>query len=222
MKSDKIKIFLLYFFLTAGGMWHLLGLFQREMVILAPVMIALIAILLVYEVEKRSGSKSIIKSNIMTWLLIFSFGWLIEYIGVNTGLIFGEYFYTEILYPKLLGVPIVIGFAWVSTLIGAYSIVERLPIFRTENKSIIAKALAIGFFMLLFDIVMEYAILKLGYWVWIGGTIPIMNYAAWFVFGFLFSLLVLALSKKHKVVLPSIAFHSYIAQLIYFLLVLVS
>jgi putative membrane protein len=72
--------------------------------------------------------------------------------------------------------------------------------------------------MTLFDFFMEKAAVKLNYWTWESGTIPIQNYIAWFVLGFVFSILGLKLGL-FKTKITSKAVHLYIAQLIYFLMV---
>ena len=50
---------------------------------------------------------------------------LIEIIGSKTGLLFGEYHYTEQLQPQIGGVPILIPFAWFMMLPPAWAIAER-------------------------------------------------------------------------------------------------
>ena len=53
------------------------------------------------------------KNQIFSLLLIFLVGMLSEFIGVNYGLIFGEYTYGNNLGFKLFGVPLLIGLNWV-------------------------------------------------------------------------------------------------------------
>ena len=45
-------------------------------------------------------------------LITLPFAFLIELIGENTGWPFGTYFYDASLGPQLLGIPIVVPFAW--------------------------------------------------------------------------------------------------------------
>ena len=72
--------------------------------------------------------------------------------------------------------------------------------------------------MTIFDLFMEPAVIKLGYWQWLNGTIPFQNYLAWFVISALFVAAGLK-SKIFQVKLPTIAFHAYLAQLIYFIMI---
>ena len=46
-------------------------------------------------------------------LFCFLLGFSVEYIGVKTGILFGEYSYGENLGLKLFGVPLIIGVNWV-------------------------------------------------------------------------------------------------------------
>ena len=47
-------------------------------------------------------------------ILIFWTGIFVEFLGVNYGLLFGEYTYGKNLGPKFFGVPFLIGMNWVS------------------------------------------------------------------------------------------------------------
>ena len=57
-------------------------------------------------------------------MLIFLFGLIVEILGVNYGLFFGEYSYGANLGPKIYEVPYVIGFNWVLLIIATGSEVE--------------------------------------------------------------------------------------------------
>ena len=58
--------------------------------------------------------------------IAFIIGMFTEILGVNYGLIFGTYFYGEALGPKLLGVPILIGYNWAMVLIITASIAQKI------------------------------------------------------------------------------------------------
>ena len=59
-------------------------------------------------------------------ILIFLFGLIVEILGVNYGLFFGEYSYGANLGPKIYEVPYVIGFNWVLLIIATGSISDKL------------------------------------------------------------------------------------------------
>ena len=223
-RKIPIRIILLYFFLLTGGLWHILGYFHSLMNSLAsPLLIGLGIWILtesVIEIEKynfRHSERTGVKKFLL-WSLAVVFGSIIiEGIGVSTGLIFGYYSYGQNLPPYLSGVPLAIGFAWTGMILSSAAAAQRLfpKIYQSSFWAII---LLTAFFMTIFDLFMEPAVIKLGYWQWLNGTIPFQNYLAWFVMSALF----VAAGSKTKIFqikLPSFAFHAYLAQLIYFIMI---
>lgn len=111
---------------------------------------------------------------------VYVITFLLEHIGVTTGLVFGPYGYGPTLGLALLGVPLVIGFNWALIVFGLYNGLERaFPRFRA------AAPLLTGAGAVLFDYIMEPVAIHLDYWTWEGGVIPPRNYAAWFLIAFL-------------------------------------
>jgi len=217
MKSESkmylIKVILLYFILIMGGVWYYLGLFGEISQMIAGYLMILIGILSIFEVYKNESiNNKIAFFLISSFIIVFS--WLIELIGVKTGLIFGKYEYGNILQPQLFGTPIPIGFAWISTIIGSYSIAELIL---RKKSNIFIHLLLTAVIMTFFDYLMEPAAIKLGYWAWESGTIPMQNYLAWFVLGFFFALLFS--TQKINLINTKILKHVYISQAIYFIIV---
>ena len=106
--------------------------------------------------------------------MIFFVGMLAEILGVQYGLIFGNYEYGNNLGLKLLGVPILIGFNWVVLTVICGSISEKI-----FNNS---KVLAIIFgvvLMLILDLTLEPIAPVLDYWEFSGSKAPIQNYIGW-------------------------------------------
>jgi putative membrane protein len=216
--SKQIPIAALYFFLFAGGLWHILGVFQTLMRILAaPLLIALSIIVFVAVFRILSDQK--IRVRLLGWSILVIIGsFAIEWIGVKTGKIFGYYAYGETLQPILFDVPIAIGFAWLCMLLTSTAVMQRiLPKFSSYH--FVIQAISISLLMVLFDIVMEPAAMKLGYWTWQDGSIPIQNFIAWFGISFIFAMMA-ARIKLFKEKLPAIVLHAYFAQLVYFGLVI--
>lgn len=145
---------------------------------------------------------------------------IIEGIGVKTGKIFGNYTYGTNLPPYLSGIPMAIGFAWLTMLLSSLPLAERIMVFFNGKKMVYTAGLTASL-MTLFDFFMEPAAVQLDYWNWSAAGIPLQNYLAWFVISFF-----LVLSGKLFSLLPqrasSLGIHSYIAQLSYFLLVSIS
>lgn len=215
MKWDRhnIQIAILYVLLLAGGLWHALGVLQTAMRWLAAPMMVALSLWLGYEYFRRHSDRRFIPWS----LLVCSAGLAIELAGVKTGAIFGAYFYGEILQPTLWNIPVAIGFAWLGMIICSAAISQHLLPAHYSNRPAIS-AVLIAMLMVIFDWCMEPAAMKLGYWTWRDGNIPLRNYLAWFICGFILSYsgLRLGLFLKRS---SSFAAHAYVAQLGYFALV---
>lgn len=196
-----------------GGVWYHLELFQEVSQFIAGYLIIAIGIFSVLEVYKNVNIDQILRFiSIILFIIIIS--WVVELIGVKTGLIFGNYKYGSILQPQILGTPIPIGFAWISTLLGSYAITQII-LKKINSKFVIL--IFTAFLMTLFDFMMEPAAIKLGYWYWESGTVPIQNYLAWFVIGFFFALLFS--TQKINLLNTKILKHVYLSQVIYFFII---
>lgn len=213
LKIYRIKLFFLYFILIMGGVWYHLELFQEVSQFIAGYLIIAIGIFSVLEVYKNVNIDQILRF-ISIILFIILISWVVELIGVKTGLIFGNYKYGSILQPQILGTPIPIGFAWISTLLGSYAITQII-LKKINSKFVIL--IFTAFLMTLFDFMMEPAAIKLGYWYWESGTVPIQNYLAWFVIGFFFALLFS--TQKINLLNTKILKHVYLSQVIYFFII---
>ena len=123
--QSGLKIGALYLLLGAGGLWHLLGVFQGVMRILAsPIMFGL-AIWLFWECWQIYPASEKSKFAIVSICVsVGSFG--IEWFGVRTGKIFGVYTYEQTLRPLMGGVPISIGCAWFVMLIASTAVAQKI------------------------------------------------------------------------------------------------
>ena len=110
-------------------------------------------------------------------ILIFLFGLIVEILGVNYGLFFGEYNYGANLGPKIYEVPYVIGFNWVLLIIATGSISDKL----IKGKEIY-KILFASFLMILVDLLIEKSAPKLDFWEFVISPVPFSNYLWWFIF----------------------------------------
>lgn len=115
-------------------------------------------------------------------ILIAGCAYLIEWIGVHKGWLFGNYGYGSNLGPKADGIPLVIALNWVMLVFGAASLVKRISL--PQSIQIILGALL----MTGLDFLMEPVAVKSGYWSWASGEIPWFNYSCWFVFSGLFQM----------------------------------
>ena len=213
---NKLKIGALYLLLGAGGLWHLLGVFQGVMRVLASPILFGLAVWLFWECWRIYPQRERPKFAIVSIsVIVVSFG--IEWLGVQTGEIFGVYLYGQTLRPAIGGVPISIGCAWFVMLIAATAIAQKIA-----PKSLAGNPFKLAFLvallMVCFDLLMEPAAVKLDYWTWLNDHIPLRNYLVWFGLGFIFAIIGLQTGPFRRV-LPQIAVHFYFAQLVYFGLV---
>lgn len=108
-------------------------------------------------------------------LLCFSYGILVELIGVHTGLLFGHYRYGEVLGISFYGVPLVIGLNWLMLVLSTSALTQNLKI-SAFWRATLASALMVGL-----DYLIEPIAIALAYWDWFGTQPPFWNYLCWFI-----------------------------------------
>lgn len=189
---------------SVGIIGHLIPSYRSLMILLTPFTLLLTgAVTLIFSGIKRN-------SKLILWcLVVYIFTFSLEVIGVKTGYVFGSYSYGDVLGFKLFDVPLIIGFNWVVIILGAIGIASRI------HKSFFQIALLTGTFAVLFDIMLEPVAIKLGYWNWNEGFIPLQNYYAWFGIAFFASLF----GSKLKLDLEdSLFIYYFLIQFIFFIL----
>ena len=154
----------------------------RELTVsLTPMNLLLTAGLFIWGLEQYN------RNFFITASMVFLLGYGVEVAGVNTGLLFGEYYYGSPLGWKLFNTPLMIGVNWFLLSFAASGIAEKL----TQNaiaKVVLASALMVGL-----DFLIEPVAVSLDFWNWAslpaeGAAapaknyhIPIQNYIMWFV-----------------------------------------
>ena len=149
------------------------------------------------------------KNQIFTLLLIFLIGMFSEFIGVNYGLIFGEYIYGNNLGFKLFGVPFLIGLNWVILTVICANIASIL----IKNNSIIQMIFLGTILMLLMDFVMEPIAPKLDLWKFKNLVVPTSNYIGWLIIS-IFTQTIYNIQFKEKEV--KLSFNLYTAIFTFF------
>jgi putative membrane protein len=145
-------------------------LFQQ----LTPVGMVLATILLIYFHEPKD------QKSWLTFVGITLISFVVEVIGVNTQVLFGNYQYGIALGIQLWNTPVVIGLNW---LVLIYCIATMTKAIRDRWYFPLVGASA----MVLFDWLMEPVANATGMWTWADGIVPLKNYMDWFlVSGFLF------------------------------------
>lgn len=148
-------------------------------------------------------------------ITVFIFGILIEAVGVATGLPFGVYQYSDILGPKILEVPLVIGLSWVSVVSLSYILAGAC------SKSKIVRILFGAILVICFDFCLEPAAIALGYWSWEDTAPPLINYLAWGLITSLFHTVAIPLLDEFMDFLKVryYALNIFCAQQVFFIMV---
>lgn len=201
--NSKLTFIVIAVLYGVGIAGHLIPLVYPLMLFLTPYTLMLTGFLVIYP-ELTSQNNKFIMWLAATYIITF----IIEAIGVETGLIFGEYVYGNVLGLKIFNTPLIIGFNWVLVIWGAIQLVK---FFTTKKVLIILFASLLAVF---FDFIMEPAAVQMGYWIWEAGIIPMQNYIAWFVIAVLFSGLYLLFGIKTESKLPG---YYFLIQLIFFI-----
>ncbi|UEG50541.1 carotenoid biosynthesis protein [Ferruginibacter lapsinanis] len=181
----QIATTLAIFFHTVGLMGILF--FNKDFFIQAtPFNLLLSAVLLFYTQAEKSRHFFVFAT------IVFFVGFTVEMIGVNTGKLFGQYNYGTMLGFKWKNVPVIIGLNWfiiiyccgvcLNTFL--MKIINRVAADNNETPKAL-KAMSVivdgATLAVLFDWLMEPVAVKLGYWQWNNGEIPIYNYLCWFI-----------------------------------------
>lgn len=117
-----------------------------------------------------------------TLILFFSF--IVEMIGTNTGLIFGEYSYGKTLGLKLWNTPLLIAVNWYVLVLGVGSVLSYLHL----KSNLVFAAIGASILTLL-DALIEPIAIKFDYWQWNMIEVPAQNYLAWWALAFVFILI---------------------------------
>lgn len=110
-------------------------------------------------------------------------GFVVEAIGVNTGLLFGIYEYGNELGWKALGVPVVLGFNWYCVVALGGHLVRVMA----QQRPLWLKAILVGAVATALDFMIEPVAMHYDFWDWEGHIIPIFNYVCWWVFATIFA-----------------------------------
>lgn len=149
------------------GMIGMLSPWREFFIPLTPANLLLSMMALFAVIQPRTPVKA------LSLLAIFSIGFLAEWVGVHTGLLFGEYTYGKTLGLKISEIPLLIGVNWILVTASAYSIARGIGnsrLFRIVFATVLMVAL---------DYFIEPVAMELDFWTWEGNVIPFKNYIGW-------------------------------------------
>ncbi len=204
MKANKknISIFIIWLVHISG----FLGMLFYDLDFFAgftSVNLILMSIILFFNFKLNS------RRQILSILLIFLIGMITESLGVNYGLIFGDYEYGNNLGLKLFGVPFLIGINWV--ILTAIS--ANIAFFLTKNKNILSTIIIGALLMLAMDFVMEPIAPKLDMWRFKNLIVPPSNYIGWLIIGLLTQTIYNLLFREKEVI---VSINLYAAFFLFF------
>ncbi len=138
-------------------------------------------------------------------------GFWLEVLGVNTGIIFGNYKYGDALGPKLFETPYMLGINWLLMIYLTASITDH---FRFPVLMQIAFGSAL---MIVYDIVLEIVAPRMNMWSFDEGIVPFKNYLTWFVLSLFFHTIIRLFKVRTK---NPLAVTIYIVQILFFVLLI--
>lgn len=163
-EKRKIGVIIILHLVGLAGIW---STYRSDFVLLTPINL-MVCLGLVF-LNKNVNSIFI--------GLVYLLGFFVEVVGVNTGLIFGEYEYGKSLGLKIWDTPLIIGVNWVMVTFTAGLLVNEF----FQKIDLWVKILIGSLLMVFLDILIEPVAPKLDFWAWKGGEIPIQNYFAWWI-----------------------------------------
>jgi lycopene beta-cyclase len=114
-------------------------------------------------------------------LIVLPLSWLVEFVGISTGLPFGRYRYTDLLQPQLGGVPLLIPLAWLMMLPPAWAVASRVV--SPSRRWFFAAAAGLAFTA--WDLYLDPQMTARSLWVWLQPGayfgIPLLNFAGWWL-----------------------------------------
>lgn len=201
VEKRQLSIFLIWLVTISGsiGIWLGYGdcFFPKT-----PFNLLLGVVLLYWNFPMKNGGKSLV-----IWSSVYLLGMGTEIVGVNTGLLFGNYSYGNNMGLKVFGVPLLIGINWVVLTFLTATISRRLIV----NKW--AAILVGALLMVGLDFFIEPVAPIFDYWKWDAGYAPLRNFVDWFIISLFMQLLVMNDLPEKKHPLP---IHHFISQVLFF------
>ncbi|MCP9749946.1 carotenoid biosynthesis protein [Ferruginibacter sp. HRS2-29] len=208
--------------------FHIIGLvgmafISRELFVKAtPFHLLLMAGLLFYTQRKINWAF------LLFFIVCFVTGFLVEWLGTSTGILFGSYEYGTALGYSYKKVPLLIGINWFIIMYCCGCSIQMLftrLAAATKDQAIrqskwmrwLSVVLDGALLAVVVDLFLEPAAIRLGYWRWLGsGEVPLFNYSSWFVVSaFLLTIFQLLPFGRHN----KFALHLLLIQVMFFLLV---
>lgn len=183
-----------------------------------------------------SGVQSLGWGRILLMLgITFVIAFLAEASGVNYGMVFGQYYYSDLLGFKVWGVPLIVALAWEPIIFASYRLAKFLIPAELDESGSIGKRVMSWLCLALigalattnWDMMMDPFAVNQGWWIWpTGGTyvpyldkgVPISNFVGWFKVAFVCQVLIHFVYHRGPKPRQSIHLNVYGPLMLYFLL----
>jgi putative membrane protein len=142
-----------------------------DFILLTPFNLLLSLVILLYNHPQWT------RASIVFPFLAYGVGFGAELFGVQTGILFGEYTYLDVLGWKLWGTPLMIGVNWILVSYSAGAVINQVM----ERAPGWLRAIAGSLLLVFLDIFIEPVAIEYNFWTWGGGTPPLQNYIGWFL-----------------------------------------
>ena len=144
---------------------------------------------------------------------MFTIGYLLEIVGVETKLLFGDYDYNgSVLGTQLFNVPLIIGVNWFILTLGTRACANWL------TKSTFLQIVTAAILMVGLDILIEPIAIKYEFWNWAQHDAPQQNYLMWLIASIVMQAII---TKKSSLIPYSLGFTIVASQLIFFVSLLI-
>jgi putative membrane protein len=188
IKSPWFSVFIILLF-HVNGIFGLLSSHKEWFLSKTPLTLTVSMIMLFRHEDLRSVRLWIVMA------IIFTCGFVVEAIGTNTGVIFGEYTYTSVLGFGLFNTPLLIGANWLILIFCLAVVLDKV------HDNLYLKSVLGSVAMVAIDYVTEPVAIGLNFWTWEGHDIPLQNYVAWFLISLVLFLILYksGIERKNKV-----------------------
>lgn len=168
IRKTDISIILLIIVYTVGFVSIFAG-YTDQLMRLTPFNLLFVALLILL------NARGINTRYLIAFAIVGVSGYLIEWAGVATGIIFGSYKYGNGLGFKLNEVPLLIGLNWAMLV---FSILAVLSDWKRHQWIVPFAGASI---MVMYDILLEPVAIRFDFWQWENVLVPLQNYVAWWL-----------------------------------------
>jgi len=176
-KSEQKQVFFISIVFFICLLLHILPLTYKIIINLSEIFYFLMSMVILAFIIKNNRKKL---TTFFLCVIPAIFGiYILQVISVNNNSIFGSFGYGSTFKHQIAGVPIIISLFWVVLIISALSLASKI------TRNAILRILYASLLLVILDFLMEPVAMKLDYWQWEGKTVPLQNYATWFIISFL-------------------------------------